>query len=562
MVDIIVSFQSQNLSLFIRRQLDMHKARASLSGISDHLIHIKVQRHRTSRHQSGHSYQGLDGRREFIAEGSSRMQLDQSQLLRLHADAGADHGMVQMDTDGFGMNRHASLFVYVRIRHIRFNRHMRLTGTVSVYFHYIGSALHDRSRVFSLDAVRLIIDIRRTRMDLDGVRSHGFRRGHICGKDLQVDLYRLRGFLRMRFCIRADHSDSVAVLEYLFIAQNRAVPSVAFIGRECDQAGDPVLARHILVRDDLVNTRHLFRLGSIDAFNQSVGHLCLHQGYLQSIFRKVFNLIRSEIPASRHLCHRRRTRVGRAQDPVFSRFEHQVFFGHFPAQYLRRIHHRVNQRLVAGTPAEIAVLVEPVADFLPGGRRIVFQQHLCAHDEARRTESALGASVRHPCRLQRMQVIQSADPLDGLDLCVVGNAGHPGDAGAGHFPVHDNVAGSAVAFPAADLTAGQQKAVPEHLRQGFCALQHQSAFHSVDNQDFFDHAITSSHILLKQSLYSCPFVFVISVQTPLSLIKWLYQNLLEAVHGTERNTRSSGHSGSHRRGHRPGLPPGTSHRLL
>lgn len=43
----------------------------------------------------------------------------------------------------------------------------------------------------------------------------------------------------------------------------------------------------------------------------------------------------------------------------------------------------IDQRLVSGTAAEIPVLLEPVAYFLSGGRGIVLQQYLSAHDEAR-----------------------------------------------------------------------------------------------------------------------------------------------------------------------------------
>src|SRR5699024_11649166 len=122
MVNEVVSFQSQDFSFLISRHFNMHKARTSLSCISDHLIHIKVQRHRTSCNKRRHTHQGFDGRRKFIAKGSSGMELYQPQLLRLYAYSCTDHGMVEMDPDGFRMDGYPSFLRYIGIRYIGLDR--------------------------------------------------------------------------------------------------------------------------------------------------------------------------------------------------------------------------------------------------------------------------------------------------------------------------------------------------------------------------------------------------------------------------------------------------------
>ena len=237
----------------------MHKARTSLSCISDHLIHIKVQRHRTSCNKRRHTHQGFDGRRKFIAKGSSGMELYQPQLLRLYAYSCTDHGMVEMDADGFRMDGYPSFLVYIGICYIRLNRHMGLAGAIGIHFYHIWSRLHDRSRVFTLYTVCFIINIRRAWMDFNSIRIHGLRRRHIGRQQFQINLHIFSRFFCMSYRIRTYHSDSISVLEHFLIAKDGTVPAVSLICGEGNKSGDSVLSRNILVCNDPVYAWHSFR---------------------------------------------------------------------------------------------------------------------------------------------------------------------------------------------------------------------------------------------------------------------------------------------------------------
>lgn len=208
---------------------------------------------------------------------------------------------MQMDADGFGMDCDPSLLIRISVRNIRLDRQMRLTGTVCFHFHYIRSALHDRSRVVSLDTVGLIVDVRRAGMDLDGIGSHCLGCGHISRKDFQIDLHCLCRRFRMLYRICADHGDRVAVLEYFLVAEDRAVPAVSLVGREGDKTRDPVLARYVFVCNNLRNTRHLLCFCGVDAPDVCMGYFCLYECDLKGIFRKVPDLVRAEVPLAGHL---------------------------------------------------------------------------------------------------------------------------------------------------------------------------------------------------------------------------------------------------------------------
>ncbi len=91
--------------------------------------------------------------------------------------------------------------------------------------------------------------------------------------------------LRVLEGVRRHDRDRIAELEHLFVAKDRAVPAVALVGGECDQAGDPVLAGYILMRYDLVHAGHLLGFGSVDALDVGVGNVRLHEREAQGPFR-------------------------------------------------------------------------------------------------------------------------------------------------------------------------------------------------------------------------------------------------------------------------------------
>ena len=391
------------------------------------------------------------------------MELYQPEFFRLYADACTDHGMMKMDPDRFGVYGHSSFLIHICISHVWFNGHMRLSGTICIHLYDIGSCLHNRSRIFSLYAVGLIVNIRCSRMDFHSVRVHSFRCRHVSRKHFQINLHILGCFPGMGDCICTYHSDSISVLEHFLVTEDRTVPAVAFICGECDKSGDPVLSGNIFIGNDPVYSRHLLCLRGIDPLDPCMGYFCLDQCDLQGILRKGLDLIGSKIPGSGHFCRRRRTGIAGSQDPVIRWLEHKIFFCNLSPQYSGCVHHRIYQRLISGTAAEIPVLIEPFPDFRSGGRGIILQKHFGAHNKARRTESALCAAMCDPGRLQRMKVLQSTYTFDSFNFCIIRHFRYFGNTRAGHFSVHDHIAGSAMSLSAADLTACKKQSVPEHF---------------------------------------------------------------------------------------------------
>ena len=68
-----------------------------------------------------------------------------------------------------------------------------------------------------------------------------------------------------------------------------------------------------------------------------------------------------------------------------------------------------------------------------------------------------------------------------------GNFAHLYDTGLGDLPVHDHVAGAAVAFTAADLAAGEKQMLTKHFRESFVLLQYQVTGDTVDDKCFANH---------------------------------------------------------------------------
>ena len=103
---------------------------------------------------------------------------------------------------------------------------------------------------------------------------------------------------------------------------------------------------------------------------------------------------------------------------VLRDLHHDVFQGAVVSEDFCCIHHCVHDLFVAGASAYIAVLLEPVPDFLSCGIRVFLQQLICGDYESRRTETALHSSCMHERHLYRVEEPGSADALDGQEFAV------------------------------------------------------------------------------------------------------------------------------------------------
>ena len=319
-------------------------------------------------------------------------------------------------------------------------------------------------------------------MDLDGVGGQGLGHAHVGGQDLEVDLDGLGGLAGVGLGVGRDYGDGVAVLEDLFIAEDGAVPAVALVvEREHDKAVYAVLAGDVLGGDDLEDAGHLLGLGGVHALDVGVGDLGLDQRQAQGAIRHVQGLVRAEVPGAGDLHGGGGAGVGGAGDDVVGGLEEQVLLAHLAAHDGRGGHRGVDEGLVAGAAAEVAVLVEPVADLLAGRVRVLLEQDLGADDEARAAEAALGAAVGHPSDLDGVQVVDGADALDGGDLGVVAQLRDLGDAGARDLAVDYDVARAAVALAAADFAAREHQPLAQYLGERLSSLQHKGTLDPVDD---------------------------------------------------------------------------------
>ena len=470
-VDVVVAPEGQHLAVVIRRELDVHEARAALAGVGDGLVHVEVQRDRPLADQSRDAEDGLVGGRELVAEGAAGVVLHQAQLIHRDADAVGYHGHVQVDAYALGVDGQHAVLVYVGIAVVGFEVEVRLPGAVALDLDHVGRGVEVEVR--ALDAVRLIVGVRRAGVDLDGVGGQSLGHAHVGGQDFKVHLHGLGGLAGVRLGVRSDYRDGVAVLEDLFIAEDGTVPAVALVvERQHDEAVYAVLAGDVLRGDDLEDAGHLLGLGGVHALDVGVGDLGLDERQTQGAFRHVQGLVRAEVPGAGDLHGRGGPRVGGAGDDVLGGLEEQVLLAHLAAHDGGRGHRRVDEGLVARAAAEVAVLVEPVADLLAGRVRVLLEQDLRADDEARAAEAALGAAVGHPRDLDGVQVVHRAYALDGGYLCIVAELHDLGDAGARDLSVYDDVACAAMAFAAADFAAREHQPLAQDLGKRFGALQH------------------------------------------------------------------------------------------
>ena len=132
-VDIVVSFHGQQLSILICRHLHVHECRRSFSGIGNILILIVYQAAGTSiQRQTGHAQKSFHGGTEFVSEGTAGRILYQSEFLRLDSDSCRNHGRMKMDTDTLGVYRQSSFLIDIGETAVRFQMQMGLAAGVSV----------------------------------------------------------------------------------------------------------------------------------------------------------------------------------------------------------------------------------------------------------------------------------------------------------------------------------------------------------------------------------------------------------------------------------------------
>ena len=387
---------------------------------------------------------------------------------------------MQVDADALGVDGQHTVLVYVGVAVVGLQVEVRLARAVALDLDDVRRGVE--VEIGALDAVGLVVGVRRAGVDLNGVGGQGLGHAHVGGQDLEVDLDGLGGLAGVGLGIGRDYGDGVAVLEYLFIAEYWPVPAVALVVEgEHDEAVYAVLAGDILRGDDLEDAGHLLGLGGVDALDVGVGDLGLDEGQTQGALGHVQGLIGAEVPGAGDLHGSGGAGVGGAGDDVVGGLEEQIFFAHLAAHDGRGGHRGVYEGLVAGAAAEVAVLVEPVAHLLTGRVRVLLEQDFRADYEAGAAEAALGAAVGHPRDLDGVQVVDGTYALDGGDFGVVAEFCDLRDAGARDLAVDDDVTCAAVSFAATDFAAREHQSLAQDLCKRFGALQHEGALDPIDD---------------------------------------------------------------------------------
>ena len=190
---------------------------------------------------------------------------------------GADHGVVQMHADRLRQDRQHAVVIDEGLAAVRLQMEVRLARAVGGDVDHGGGARHQRLGVGTLDDALLVVGIGNAGMDFHGVGRERREAGHVGRQHFEVDLDLLGRGAGMLLGVGGDDGNGVAELEDLLLAQDRAIPAVTLVGREGDEAGDGILAAHVLPRDDPLDARHLLGFRGINVLDQGVADLGLYQ---------------------------------------------------------------------------------------------------------------------------------------------------------------------------------------------------------------------------------------------------------------------------------------------
>src|SRR5208337_2354958 len=99
-----VGFHRNYFTALVRAVLELGEKGRALAGIGDVLVVVVSEENRTTgRHGCGPD-QSFHGRAKLVSEGPAGRVLDNAQLPRLYSEAGADHGVMEVDAYALRVN--------------------------------------------------------------------------------------------------------------------------------------------------------------------------------------------------------------------------------------------------------------------------------------------------------------------------------------------------------------------------------------------------------------------------------------------------------------------------
>src|SRR5262249_4546163 len=126
------------------------------------------------------------------------------------------------------------------------------------------------------------------------------------------------------------------------------------------------------------------------------------------------------------------------------------------------VHHRFDDLVVAGAPAQVAG--QPVSDLGLARVGLALEERLGGHDEPRRADAALERGVLEEHLLDRVERLAPGRALDGVDP-PPGDLTAPHEARADEPPVEHHAARPAIPRRAAFLAAGQVERVAQDVEE-------------------------------------------------------------------------------------------------
>ena len=221
-----------------------------------------------------------------------------------------------------------------------------------------------------------------------------------------------------------------------------------------------------------------------------MGDFGLHEGKAQCVGRHLDAQVGAVVQCTRHFPHGRRPRIrGPPDPPVCRKRELKGFAGHLAPEYLGRVHDRVRDGFVAVAAAGVTMNLEPAADLLPGGIRVLIKECLGGNHHPGHAETALRGAIGHQRELYRMQVAWISDAFHRGHAGFVRHAFHAGNTGPHELAVEDDRTATTLALPTADLRPGHVQLVAQNAGQAIVGRDDQVRAKAVHEQGLVDHVL-------------------------------------------------------------------------